>query len=311
MLAVQALLAVATFEVMRTRVLVAVASIDDPALILDVWGPLALIAPMLFFLKRVETSAAGAGWVAFGAPVAIGLAALAGTFLIGSRRESADRGQAISLQTLVTWSSAGIVLLMLGAAHDLTLWIGQCAFAGAAVLLWINTPSQAPAEAELTPAHVRAGNGVSIALVLAIGQGAVSLAVPDRLAPIGGAIMVASAILIVLAAAAIAGPMTALRLGGWSATLGVLFALGALTLFRLLPHAWMAMRDALAHGEGVPMMGRIASGFGRYALEALLLMLLPAAVYARSHLAANIRWRVGAAMLVAVAFLAAWRLAAI
>ena len=36
------------------------------------------------------------------------------------------------------------LLLLLGAAHDLTVWTGQCTFAIAAVLLWMNTPHPGP-----------------------------------------------------------------------------------------------------------------------------------------------------------------------
>ena len=34
-----------------------------------------------------------------------------------------------------------MLLLMLGAAHELNIWVGQCIFALAALVLWINTPA--------------------------------------------------------------------------------------------------------------------------------------------------------------------------
>ena len=52
---------------------------------------------------------------------------------------------ALVADTALACAGSACLLLLLGAAHDLTIWIGQCVFAIAAVLVWINTPDVPPA----------------------------------------------------------------------------------------------------------------------------------------------------------------------
>src|SRR5690606_41592695 len=45
----------------------------------------------------------------------------------------------LRMRDVVAWTGVGALLVLLAAAHDLTIWIGQCAFAVGAVLLWIRS----------------------------------------------------------------------------------------------------------------------------------------------------------------------------
>src|SRR5262245_18791392 len=81
-LAAQAILSVVTVEQFRRRVFPAVGGLRQPEVVMDVWGPLALVLPMLFFIAQTKYSVRGAGWMPVGAPAMCGVLAL-GAALIG------------------------------------------------------------------------------------------------------------------------------------------------------------------------------------------------------------------------------------
>ena len=70
-LAAQAMFAVLMVEQLRRKVFI---SIDDravSALMTDVWAPVAIVLPMMFFTARIHGDVAGAGWMPIGGPVAL------------------------------------------------------------------------------------------------------------------------------------------------------------------------------------------------------------------------------------------------
>jgi hypothetical protein len=281
-----------------------VKSAVDPAyraLVLDVWGPATVVAPMLFFAGRVDDIVAGVGWIPLGGPIACGVIGL-GVALIVKDREGGGR---IDYRTIAAWTGAGIVLLLLGAAHHLTLWLGQCAFAAGAVLLWLNTPKVEAVGATANPREDARGGWLLVgALSCAVGQGIVGLLVTPAVVGISGGVMVAYAAAVVVTVARIAGGGAGLRLGGWAAAYGVLLGLGVLALIHLLPQAVRALTDPHAQTTA-----HVAYGFGRYAGEATALVALGGAAVALRRLDRAVQTVAGAAVLALAVAAAAWRLA--
>ena len=313
---VQAALAIVMVEQLRRRVFPAVLRAPQPELVLDVWGPLALVMPMLFFVSRVETTVRGEGWVTAGGPVVVGLLGLAmGLAVYRHRAIPMSIGEeenriTLRMRDVVAWTGVGALLVLLAAAHDLTIWIGQCAFAVGAVLLWINTPDEPPAAMLRGGGHddaaaAQVGFGMMLALLCAAGQGGASLMMSGSAVGISAGMMIMAAAMSLAAAAQLVGPVAAIRLGGWAAAYGVLLGLGLLAAVRLLPTVIQAIQ---IHRVGP--IGRIASGFGAYALEGCLMLVFGAAalmLQRMSHDAA--RAALGWSVLALAALLAAWRLA--
>lgn len=312
---VQAALAIVMVEQLRRRVFPAVLRAPQPELVLDVWGPLALVMPMLFFVSRVETTIRGEGWVMVGGPVVVGLLGLAMALAVQRHQtvpmSSGEKENRITLQIrdVVAWTGVGALLVLLAAAHDLTIWIGQCAFAVGAVLLWVNTPDELPAAMQRGGGHdaaaAQVGFGMMLALLCAAGQGGASLMVSGSAASISAAMMIMAAAMSLAAAAQLAGPVAAIRLGGWAAAYGVLLGLGLFAAVRLLPNVVQAVQT-----HSVGPIGRIVSGFGAYALEGCLLLAFGAVVLTLQRMTHDAaRAALGWSVLVLAALLAAWRLA--
>lgn len=302
---VQGALTIVTIDQFRRRVFPFIADLQEPESILDVWAPLAMVIPMMFFVGRVNVSVRGVGWIPLGGPATCGLIAL-GASMAACTRLSSD----LDWRNNWTWrlrcacTGTGVLLLMLGAAHNLTLWIGQCAFAIGALLMWMNSPElRAEARSGMSTEQARAGVGMTVAMLGAIGQGAAALLAPREFAPISGALMIAGAAAVSAAAARSAGPGAAARIGGWAATYGVLLSLGLLSVMRLVPHAIETIRD-----NRTTMIKNVASGFGAYGFEAMVMILLTAMVAAIMRWPRLNRRRLGAALIIAGAVLAAWRL---
>lgn len=279
-------------------------SATDPtyrSLVLDVWGPVTAVAPMLFFVGRVDGSVAGAGWIPLGGPIACGVIAL-GLALIVKDRAGGDR---IGFRTIAAWTGAGIVLLLLGAAQHLTLWLGQCAFATGAVLLWLNTPTGEAVGAAANPrgdAHV--GWLLVGALGCAVGQGIVALLVSPGAVGISGGVMVAYAVAVIVMVARSAGGGAGLRLGGWAAAYGVLLGLGGLALVHLLPQTVRALTE-----QHTQTTAHVAYGFGHYAGEATALVALGGAAVVLRRLDRAVQTVAGAAVLALAVAAVTWRLA--
>jgi hypothetical protein len=301
-LATQALFAVMTIDQLRRNIFPALDQLRARALVTDVWSPLAIVLPMLFFLSRtVEGSVAGSAWVGVAGPIACAVVGL-GSALIVNRCCFLS----LNLLSVAIWTGAGLVLLLLGAAHHLTLWMGQCAFALAAVLLWINTPDDADASTQLSVLQLRAGLGLALAVFAALCQGAASLFVPDHSISISGGIMLAGGAMTAAAAARFAGPEAAIRISGWSATYGVLLGLGVLSLLRLIPAVYLAAAE-----EIILPVRRVAHGFGAYWIEATMAIAFAGSAGVLMRLPGAIKRVVGLGLIIAAAVLTAWRLSQI
>jgi hypothetical protein len=302
LLIVQAALAVTGLGLLNRKVFPAMGAARQPELIADVWVPLAVVLPMLFLAGRVDMTVRGVGWVPVGGPVCAGILAL-GAATLAARGALKEVGA--DHRALACWAGAGLVLLMLGAAHDLTVWTGQCAFALAAVLLWMNTPPL-PHSARTAPAGrpTAAGPWMGAVFLCAIGQGVVGLLLTGSASAISAAMMVGYAAAAGAGAATLGGPAWAVRIGGWSAAIGMLLGVGLISLLRLAPQAL-----AVAVFPQARVSVEVAHSFGAYALEGMLLLLLPAAALAAVRLPQRSRWLLGAGMIFVGAAVAGWRVA--
>jgi len=108
-----------------------------------------------------------------------------------------------------------------------------------------------------------------------------------------------------MSSAVVAGGQVAIRVGGWAATYGVLFALGIMSLIRMIPAAIQVLV-----GPELVATGPIANGFGVYAPEACALVLLAGAGWVAGDLPVRLQRGLGGLLLVLCALLAAWRLSA-
>lgn len=307
MLGAQAACAIVTIEQLRRRVFPAVKWLPQPELAVDVWTPLILALPMILRAWRVEGKVASEGWIAFGGPVAAAMMAAGAAMAASGRRDGERAFRPVGL--LAAWIGAAAFLMLLAAAHDLTLWTGQCAFAIGALLLWMNTPAGGdPRSSPSDPAQSAAGVGMTLALLASVGQGWIALTRTGPDASISGAMVLATAGMSLAAAAGAAGPAIAIRVGGWTAAYGILLSAGTVSLTHLLPRAMEAARTGQARA-----IERVGGGFNGLAIEASLLLL---AAGAAAALAANAmpsgRWlrrTIGMILIAAAAALGAWRLA--
>jgi len=309
MLVAQATLAVLTIELLRTRVFPVVHRLDTPELVLDVWTPLAVVLPMFFFAGRMTDDVQYEGWVVIGGPITCAILAAGAAVALGVAVTSVP----VRNWTRLTIASGGTssILLMLAAAHDLTLWVGQCAFAVGAVLLWMNTPEwhrndrengiavRLPGREERT-----AGAAMTIALGCALAQGLLVLYMESKFARVGAAVLMAQGSMLVMLAARLAGASSALRIGGWAAVYGVLLGLGVFAMVDMAPQAWRILTEGEAE-----RISKVANGFGAFAFEACML-----AVFAAGS--ALLIWRplrahrvIGLAVIAHAAMIAAYRIA--
>lgn len=301
-LVAQALCAAAVVDQLRRNVFPALHQLNAPSLITDVWAPLAIVMPMVFFLYRATSgSVAGIAWMGVGAPVAVATAGLGGALIVKRWEHAAFNSTSIAM-----WTGSGLTLLLLGAAHDLTMWMGQFALALAAVLLWVNTPDESDDLTNPGAMQLRAGWGLMLAVLAAGAQGAASMFVPAEWTMISGGIVVASSVMSLAAAARLAGAEAATRISGWAMSYGILLALGVLSLLRLVPAAYAA-----AHNEFVTPVRRVAFGFGTYWLEGTIAMSFALAAVGLMRAPTAVRRIIGFGLIVAAAVLAAWRLASI
>jgi len=306
-LSAQAAAAIIAIELMRRWILPALPVLHHPELVLDVWGPVALALPLIIVAGRVEmsVSTSAAGWAVIGGPAGIAMLTLAICLMIGRAKSDPTRRQ------LILWSTTGLVLFLLTAAGTLTIWVGQCCFAAGAVSLWINTP-MSPATVTNGPTtpladsqRGRAGVGLLIVLGLAVVQGVAGVIVSEPMRPVGLVIIVVTASLVIAIAAFRGGPDSGRRLGMWAAAYAALFAVGVLSLRVMLPHS---LRVVLG-SDGPPPL-EVAMGFGRWALDALILLLMPALIAVTGQWAGRGRSVAGVVVLLAAAVLVAVRLAA-
>lgn len=266
----------------------------------DVWGPVVLIAPLLFFARAPEWSVSS-GDMTVALPIPI-IAGALGLSLALFRLNAPPGATPLPLRLLVVAAGVGLLLILLGWAHELHMLIGQSAFAIAALLLWMNSPASPHSAAAGVARHDPPG--VLGILAIAIAHGWLASRSTDGWRDAGGWMLG----LWVITALALAGwrasPRAAIPLALWTASIGGLLVLGSLSLRLLIPHLYS--RVASPTGESSVSM-RAAFGFGAYATEAILLLALPIAVAAAMRCGPVLR-RVVALMILAAAVTASiWR----
>lgn len=303
---VQAALAVAAIVCCGRLVLPAMNRLRHPALVLNVWLPVALILPLMFLAVGVEGSVRGVGWFPVGAPTAIGLAGFCVAMLL--RGDGAQGETRPTVQLTLAVVLAGVILLLLGAAHVMTIWVGQFTFAIGAVLLWINTPDEDAALRHAPPSviQMRAGWGMLIVLGCAAGQGVAAILLWREHAAWSGGIMLVTAFAMLTSAARLIGSADTVRIALWAAALGVFFGLGMLSLIHLPRRMLLAII-----GELEPRQGAIAYGFGAYAFEATAMLVLAGLVWLGAGGDAALRRLLGVLALTGLVILLVVRLQAI
>jgi hypothetical protein len=305
LLAVQALFAAFGLRQLFRNVFPETRRLTHPSLIVDVWGPLIVIGPMLFLTGQIGEHVAGPGWLAIGGPLIVAIIG-AGMSLVRQSviHEPAARGDSVLIRACIAGACASALLLLLGAAHDQTLWMGQCAFAVGAVLLWINTPTEAlKSRASEGPGDARAGLGLTAAAACGVVQGIVMLNTIGNARLAGAAIAVVYTVIALGAAVRVIGPAEGARMSLWCAAFGVFFSLGLISLSRMMPEALRALRT----GESEPVR-RVACGFGALALEATALMLACAILAVATRLGGRGATAIGLLMAMAATTLLVWRI---
>jgi hypothetical protein len=298
-LGAQALFAILTIESLR-RVALPFSKEDSPtSLVRDVWIPLILLVPALPFAWRIEGDVAGTGWMILGLPITTCIFAAATSLMVARQKITIDGFP------LVAWTAAGLLLILLGAAHHLNVLVAQCAFAIAALLMWWNTPDPGNNEDDSSDGNRKSVMAVLCALLTSVGHAISAFYVlPSHGAISGGMIVIVAAMAIALAART-GGPTAAIYIGGWTATYGLLIGVGMLSMIQLMPEALRRITGD-AHGRAIY---RVAYGFGEYWIEAIALLCFGVAAMALSRQHRIARMITGCLLLAAGAALAAWRLA--
>lgn len=304
MIAGQLVLVAAALHVWRWYVLPELPRIVQRELIVDVWGPVSLVLPMLFSVVWVGYAIREDGWPLLGVPIVSGLFAVAMAAIItpgtDAQVECADR-PSLGWTPSMMASIAGTVLLLLGAAHVMNIWMGQVAFALLAVVLWINTP--AAQEGEASREQVRCWGGMIVIVLCGFAMGGTVMLVAESHRSLSTLIMLAYPCIAVAMAARYAGSSICARLGAWVASLGVIGALGAISIMHMAPQA---VRLVLG---GQPSDVRfVAYGFGAFAFEAVLLLVMPLVALAMVQLSAGGRRVVGVGVVLICVVLVAWRM---
>ncbi len=305
MIAIQLVLVALALHLWRWHVLPNLRPLGHRALIVDVWGPMSVVIPLVFTVGWVGYSVRESGWVMLGGPIVCGLFAVA---VAAVMRPHGERSATFSNADGLSWSAGawasivGIILLLLGAAHVMNIWMGQIAFALLAVVLWTNTPPARESNVDNDQAAAWLG---MIGIVLAgFVLGGTSLAVAEGHRVASAVILVGYGGAVFLLAARYAGPAVAVRMGLWAAGLGVLAALGAISILHMLPQAIQ-----LALGGHVADVRSVAHSFGAFALEAVMLLVLPLLVLGLWRLDAPARRMAGLFLMAAIVAVVTWRLA--
>ena len=299
-------------------VLPSIAKLSEKRLLLDVWGPLIVVGPILFGTVFVDESVAGIiGWQPIAGPILVGMLAFGIALLRMQTSEASSTAASIGLFGPVVWTVSAIILLLLAAVNVLTVLVGQCVFAAAAVALWISTPGQRPREApaasnysESRSGEARAIIGMLIVAALAIAQGIALLSSDDGAADIGCLIALGYAGLILCATATAAPPADVMRFAGWSAAIGATFGIGLLSLLHMLPSALRALgiteAGAVLPFHPVPTL-EVAYGFAALAPEATGLLGLGIAALAADRMGPLGRKTAATLILLAACCLLLWR----
>jgi hypothetical protein len=226
----------------------------------------------------------------------------------------------IGLFPPVVWSISAVILLLLCAANGLTVLVGQCIFAAAAVVLWINTPPTQQDHQTKNPEVRRSGNravlGMLLVALLALGQGAALLVASagnsgaDHAARSACFIAIGYAAVLLFITSIVAPPTDAMRLSGWSAMLGAIFGVGLLSLLHLLPTAMhsLHLNDGPVDPLHVLPSFEVAHGFAALAPEATGLLAIGLAGVTADRIGSLGRKTAGGLLVFTVCCLLFWKL---
>ena len=285
--AIQSLCVIGTLLLVRSGIapyLRSVRSIDRATLsprrrehllvLVDIWLPLALVAPLIACAIPVEHTVRGTGWLPIGAPISIALL-LGGVALLANR--GADR---FDVRRALPWALASVLLLLLGAAHVLEMMVGQVYFAIGAIMLWIVTPPIMNHPPEPTPPlERRAGWSTLAVIALSVLHAVIMPRLLDGEAgwtvPFGVGAMLTGVVGSGVIATMAAGRARGVQIAGTIGMLGVFFGVGMLALVRMLTFSVMMLRSNGAPlPAGASVSESVAAGFERFAFEATGLMAL-------------------------------------
>ena len=262
----QTALVVVSLRLMIGSVLPSLRRMRSQEIVLDIWAPISLALPMLVMVGRMQEDAQGVGWVPIGGPLVCGAFGLGMMLLFGQ----SDQGNSgLTLKPMAIWMTTGLVMLLLGVAHELWVWTGQVMFALGAVLMWVNATHSPELPTRANEDEMNAGKAMLWVLLCSLGQGLAAVFCDQEWWPLSGAMMIAYALMVLAATARICGPQSTIRLGGWTATYGVMFGLGLSSLLFMLPTVFGVLT-----GQAPNISDRVAHGFGPYALEGSLLLIL-------------------------------------
>jgi hypothetical protein len=177
----------------------------------------------------------------------------------------------------------------------------------AAILLWINTPEHSPHGGRgANPDGSSVGFAMFSVVILAAAQGLVALRADPAHQSLSSAIMLLHGAAAIGMSAFLVGPGIAVRVGVWSASIGVFASLGMLSFAQVLPRAVRG----LFNSEIEPAPQSIAYGFGAYALEAIVLLTVAPAMIALARCEHAIQRVAGIAIFLGIAVVAVLRLMA-
>jgi hypothetical protein len=292
----------------------------------DVLLPVAVVLPLLTHaIVSPDTAEPGTvprvAWLGIGGPVYCGVLSAFMFAIAGATRNgrpadgvSARLPGSLYLRWIGAASATGLVFVLLAANDHLMPFVGQCALPIVAVIMWMNAPD-APRREDATGPRRGEPDGLNAddaARASASGGPVLILAAVQ----LGAAIMAGyewrtytGAIALMWAVSAVGvihrrhGSASGFRVGTWAAVYGPLLALTAMAIT-----AASEQILGLWRGEPVAPISRIATGFGRYGIEAIVLLMLPIVAHGLLTLSPRSRVTLAAAALGIATAGAAYRL---
>jgi len=293
----------------------------------DLGLPLIVALPVAAAMLRSEAPLGHIELATVSAPVGVGALGVGACFLFIPTRIGGVR--AIGGAHVAVVCATGAVLLLLAMLDRLILGVGQTVFAAAVILVWRNVPedrerrpslSGQRAKAHLFTCHAETeasaptgfddrGTGFLLLLTTLAHTAALGWQFgPVRPIALSLAILTACILILIAQASFRAfGPPVALRTAMWTASFGVLFSIGFLSLSRVTG-AMIAMGESDTSEGLVTIAHSVASGFAPLGSEAVILAGLPLLTVAARI--ADPRWQriFSAALMACAVALLAWRL---
>ncbi|HWB21154.1 MAG TPA: hypothetical protein VG711_12710 [Phycisphaerales bacterium] len=307
---VQAVFAIVGLDILRRRVLPRLNTLPHAGLFINVWGPIALVLPMLAAVRRVDADAGVTAWPALGQIFLLMPIGVACAMLVG-RMRSSHEGQVNAAHERQQWADwacwvgAAMVFVLMTALGQLSMPVGQCAFALGAVLMWWRTPDSGADSESMGGDAARTWNAISIVLMCAIAQSAAVYFCTNHEAERASVLVTSLYVLLFfLLSARVSSAETATRLGGWSMAMGGLMCLGVIAMARFFPTAIASFQD-----RGTPAQMQVAYGLGRFTLEASTALVCASAGPLLLRWPGALQRMIGAIVLAMCLALEAWRIA--